>query len=157
MSKIKVFFVYTSILIFAMTTSVYSQTEPTSLLNPFGASNVPYLQTDKDFLRFINSNPSPEKEIDYGPMINKMSDGLINTATSWTDIPIEINRFSKEENILAGYTLGFGTGVVWSVARGVSGACDIATLGVAAGDSAMKPEYKVDNPNQGFKINILKW
>jgi putative exosortase-associated protein (TIGR04073 family) len=87
-----------------------------------------------------------------------MGVGIINASTSWADIPGKVAEVSERDNIFLGVTLGFGEGIVSGVARGASGVADVATFGLAPYDKPlMEPEYKVDNPNEGFKVDLLKW
>ncbi len=90
--------------------------------------------------------------------VEKMSVGIINTTTSWADIPGKIAEVSERDNIFLGVTLGLGEGIVSGVARGAAGVADMATFGIAPYDKPlMEPQYKVENPNEGFKIDLLKW
>lgn len=90
--------------------------------------------------------------------VEKMGVGIINTTTSWADIPGKIAEVSERDNLFLGVTLGFGEGLVSGIARGASGVADVATFGLAPYDSPlMEPQYKVENPNEGFKVDILKW
>jgi putative exosortase-associated protein (TIGR04073 family) len=90
--------------------------------------------------------------------VEKMGVGIINASTSWADIPGKVAEVSERDNIFLGVTLGFGEGIVSGVARGASGVADVATFGLAPYDKPlMEPEYKVDNPNEGFKVDLLKW
>lgn len=90
--------------------------------------------------------------------VEKMGVGIINTTTSWADIPQKIAEVSERDNIFLGVTLGLGEGIVSGVARGASGVADVATFGVGPYDKPMmQPEYKVNNPNQNFQIDLLKW
>ena len=90
--------------------------------------------------------------------VEKMGVGIVNTTTSWVDIPGKIAEVSERDNLFLGVTLGFGEGIVSGLARGASGVVDVATFGLAPYDKPlMEPQYKVENPNEGFKIDILKW
>jgi putative exosortase-associated protein (TIGR04073 family) len=90
--------------------------------------------------------------------VEKMGVGIINTTTSWADIPGKIAEVSERDNIFLGVTLGFGEGLVSGVARGASGVADVATFGLAPYDKPlMEPQYKVANPNEGFKIDLMRW
>jgi len=103
-------------------------------------------------------NITPQEPAYQGTPVEKMGAGVTNMATSWADVPAKITEVSERDNIFLGVTLGFGEGIVSGIARGVSGAADTATFGVPPYDKPlMKPEYKVDNPNQGFKVDIMKW
>lgn len=90
--------------------------------------------------------------------VGKMGVGIINTTTSWADIPGKVAEVSERDNIFLGVTLGLGEGIVSGIARGASGVADVATFGLTPYDKPlMEPQYKVENPNEGFKIDLLKW
>lgn len=94
----------------------------------------------------------------YDTPVEKASAGFVNTTTSWADIPAKIAEVSERDNLFLGVTMGFGEGLVSGVARGASGIIDMATFGVPPYDEPlMEPEYKVANPDEGFKIDLLKW
>lgn len=89
---------------------------------------------------------------------NKIGIGAMNAATSWVDIPKRMTEVSDRYNLFAGFTFGFGEGLVYSLNRGVSGVLDMATFGLPPYDEpTIKPEYKVDKPQNGFKVKILEW
>ena len=142
--------------------NVYAQTEPVSPLTNLGAYQVRSLHPEKDtstftsaYLESINNEASSPS--DDSPA-NKMGVGMINAATSWTEVPRQVAEVSEKDNVLAGWTLGFGEGVVSGIARGVSGAFDMATCGLPPYDKPlMEPEYKVRQPDQGFKIDLIRW
>jgi putative exosortase-associated protein (TIGR04073 family) len=141
--------------------NVWAQTEPISPLTNLGTYQARSLQPDKDttmlnsaYLKSINSDANV---YDDSPA-SKMGMGMINAATSWTELPRQVAKVSEEDNALAGWTLGFGAGLVSGLARGVSGALDMATCGLPPYDQPlMEPEYKVNQPNKGFKIDLIKW
>ncbi len=105
------------------------------------------------------NTPVQGNEIYKDTPLEKMGTGVINLATSWTDIPKEITAVSEKYNLLMGYTLGFGKGLVSSIVRGMAGTIDTVTCGLPPYDEpTMKAEYKVNKPNQeGFKIDLLRW
>jgi len=148
-------------LILLLTANVYAQTEPISPLTNLGTYQVRSLRMEEDttmfnspYLEAINADAVTYQD----SPANKMGMGFINAATSWTDLPREVSRVSDEDNALAGWTWGFGTGLVSGIARGVSGAFDVATFGLPPYDEPlMEPEYKVQNPDEGFKINLMRW
>ncbi|MDD4182815.1 MAG: exosortase system-associated protein, TIGR04073 family [Candidatus Omnitrophica bacterium] len=90
--------------------------------------------------------------------VEKMGVGIINTTTSWADVPQKVAEVSERDNIFLGVTLGLGEGIVSGLARGASGVADVATFGLAPYNRpAIEPAYKVENPNEGFKIDLFKW
>jgi len=144
-----------------LTANIWAQTEPVSPLTSLGTYQVRSLQPDKDTTMFtsayLKSINADSNAYDDSPA-NKMGMGMINAATSWTELPRQVARVSEEDNALAGWTLGLGAGVVTGLARGVSGAFDMATCGLPPYDQPlMEPEYKVKQPNEGFKIELIKW
>ncbi len=112
---------------------------------------------------FTSAFLNPEKNIVEQPYsntpINKAGDGVINAATFWVDVPREMAANYDEDNKLGGYAYGFGMGIYTGFKRGVSGAVDMATLGMLPPEDKplMQPAYKVDNPQQGLKITLVKW
>ena len=120
-----------------------------------------YFQSDVDggmmessFFRNINN----DDDINQSSFASKMAVGVINVATSWTDIPREVAKVLEEQNLLVGFTYGFGKGLAAGLARGTSGAIDVATFGLPPYDKPLlRPEYRVKEPNGGFKISILEW
>ncbi len=111
-------------------------------------------QFSSDFLEQINT----EKNIYQVNPSEKIGYGVMNAATSWTDIPRKVGEMTQEHNILLGCTIGLGQGVFTGLARGVSGAVETATFGIPPYDKPfMKPEYTVDRPEEGFKVKLIKW
>ena len=99
------------------------------------------------------------EKMDTDTFANKMGEGLINVATSWTDVPRQIDEVSKESNILVGYTVGFGKGLILGIVRSISGTIEATASTLPPYDQPLlKPEYKVDNPDkEGYKIPLFKW
>ncbi|MDP2924492.1 MAG: exosortase system-associated protein, TIGR04073 family [Candidatus Omnitrophota bacterium] len=90
--------------------------------------------------------------------VTKMSTGIVNATTSWVDVPAKISEESGKSNPLVGWTLGFGEGLVTGVARTGAGIIDIVTFALPPYDEPLiEPEHKVEKPDEGFKIDILKW
>ncbi len=133
----------------------------------------PIVQPDPIMMSGINtyrlSAPPAEKKtyeqiglgmdsVYYDTPVDKASAGFINATTSWADIPAKIAEVSEKNNIFLGVTAGFGEGLVSGVARGASGVADMATFGVPPYDKPlMEPQYKVVNPDEGFKVHLLNW
>jgi len=109
-----------------------------------------------DFLKSVNSEPAGAAAQDS--WADKMGSGVINVTTAWVELPKEITDVSERHNILAGWTVGLGRGMVLGLVRGTAGVIDVATFGVPPYNKpAMKPAYTVQKPEEGFKIEILKW
>ena len=114
------------------------------------------------FTEFLNDDTYSQSGEDpyIGTPVEKTGDGLINVATFWTDVPRQMIRTTEEEDsMLIGYTWGFGKGVLAGFTRGAAGVVDTATLGTLPPEDKplMKPAYKVDNPNEEFKIKLVRW
>jgi putative exosortase-associated protein (TIGR04073 family) len=148
-------------LMLSLTASVYAQAEPISPLTNLGAYQATTLHPEKDSTMFTSEylkSINGEADTYEDSPVNKMGLGMINAATSWTELPRQVARVSEEDNALVGWTLGFGEGLVSGLARGMSGALDMATFGVPPYDKPlMSPEYSVKQPNKGFKIELIKW
>jgi len=113
----------------------------------------PSIRIDEENMRLINQNTTA-----YNAPTNKIGAGIVNVATGWADVPRKMSDRTAQQNPLAGLTIGFGEGVVTGVARTTAGAIDVAMFSIPPYDEPlMENEYKVDNPNEGFKIDILKW
>ncbi|MEI8349539.1 MAG: exosortase system-associated protein, TIGR04073 family [Candidatus Omnitrophota bacterium] len=113
----------------------------------------PSIRIDEENMKLINKNTTA-----YTEPANKMGTGIVNVATGWADVPKKISDRSAEQNPLAGLTIGFGEGVVTGVARTTAGALDVAMFSIPPYDAPlMESEYKVSNPNEGFKIDLLSW
>ena len=144
---------------------VYAQTSSPALAE-YGTFRFGLATMDKDnfpketaFLNRINAdNKATAEEAEGSPMIEKMGQGMINTATSWVDIPRKMTEVSSEKDILAGCTVGFGEGLALGLTRGISGVYDMTTSGISSDEKPlMKPEYTVTHPDQGFKVALLEW
>jgi putative exosortase-associated protein (TIGR04073 family) len=90
--------------------------------------------------------------------VDKMGTGVINTTTAWVEIPKYVSDVSNKENLFAGMTIGLGKGLAYGIRQGASGLVDLATFGIPPYDEPlMQPQYKVENPNQDYKVKILAW
>lgn len=90
--------------------------------------------------------------------VSKMSAGFVNTTTGWSDVPFKMSEESEKHNPLVGWTLGFGEGVVSGLARTGAGIIDMATFALPPYDEPLiQPAYKVEKPDEGFKIDLLRW
>ena len=131
-------------------------------INVFAQSRIELNPTPASFIQFVNSPRTPlavSNEEYYNDFpTNKMGLGVINAATSWTDIPIEIAETSAKDNLLSGITFGFVKGLASGFTRGAAGVVDVATFGLPPYQKPlMEPEYEVKRPEEGFKIDILRW
>jgi putative exosortase-associated protein (TIGR04073 family) len=160
MRKTLVFVIGLSVILL-LTANVYAQSEAVSPLTNLGTYQVRSLHPEKDTSMFTSDylkSVNEENAADEDSPANKMGVGMINAATSWTDVPRQVAEVSEKDNALAGWTLGFGEGVLSGIARGVSGAFDMATCGLPPYNKPlMEPEYKVRQPDQGFKIDLFRW
>ena len=133
---------------------------PAAQLPTLGATAIRPLQNEKSAKAFLNAVNFPTAvvvESEASPA-DKMGLGVINVATSWTDIPKEMMQVSDEENLFVGSTIGFGRGLIYSLGRGAAGVADVATCGIPPyNEPSVEPEYKVNHPNQGLKIDLVKW
>lgn len=114
------------------------------------------------FLQHINSSVGYErialKASDYPPIVNKLSDGVINLATSWVEVPKKVVETSKQSNALAAGTVGLGEGVALGIGQVIAGTYDVSTSVISPDqNTSVKAKYKVEKPEEGFKIDILKW
>lgn len=114
------------------------------------------------FLGDINSNIGPQNmavnEDEYPSFEEKYSNGVINIASSWVEIPEGIADTAQDENFIVASTIGLGKGIVSGIGRIVAGTYDLATLPIAPDEKPLlQAKYKVENPEEGFKIDILKW
>ena len=150
--------------LFFVTADTWSQVEPITAAVGFNTYTMPgWRQQDKilgnsDFLRVINAEPVRGDSI-FDTPAEKFGDGVINTVTAWTDIPRDVAGVSEQDNVFWGITYGLGQGLASGFTRGVNGVVDVATCPVSPyNEPTVKPEYKVDNPQQeGYKIALLKW
>jgi len=109
------------------------------------------------FLEKINADSSPAEE-EGNNFADKMGNGVLNTVTSWTDIPRQVKDETQNSNILVGATVGLGKGLVKGAERGVAGVYDVTTCTFTPyNEPAMKPAYTVKNPEQGLKVNLMSW
>jgi len=142
--------------------AAYAQAQAPKAADPIAMSEIntyritPATPQSSNLKQPTNLNLGNESYVDTP--VEKMGVGIINTTTSWADIPGKVAEVSERDNIFLGITLGLGEGIVSGVARGASGVADVATFGLAPYDKPlMEPQYKVNNPNEGFKVDLLKW
>lgn len=161
--KITLFSVGIIVTILLLAMNVYAQPleeidlalKPLINLSPY---RIQSFEEDQDALETFLNQVAPDQEISTDSPINKMGLGFINTTCAWTDIPRQVSRVSQRHNLFLGVTMGFTAGLISGLERQVSGALDIATCSFPPyNESLMKPEYKVRNPDDGFKIELLKW
>lgn len=114
------------------------------------------------FLENINSNLVMQNIVvdktEYAPFEEKYSNGMINIASSWVEIPEGVARTAQEENILVAGTIGLGKGIISGIGRLIFGTYELATFPISPEEEPlMEAKYKVENPQEGFKIDILNW
>jgi len=142
--------------------AAYAQVQTPKAADPIAMSEIntyrinPATPQSSNIKQPTNLNLGSESYVDTP--VEKMGVGIINTTTSWADIPQKVAEVSERDNIFLGVTLGLGEGIISGLARGASGVADVATFGLAPYDKPlMEPQYKVENPNEGFKIDLVKW
>jgi len=89
---------------------------------------------------------------------NKMSNGALNMATSWVDIPYHVADTSAKTNPVVGVVIGAPLGVVSGVQQFASGAVDVATYPAdpESQSTDMSP-YKMERVENGAKVKIFEW
>lgn len=149
-------------LVLSVSGVVFAQAPAT--MTTTSAFNARYLQSEGAslaqplFLQEINRPIARDEDYYSDSWANKMGNGVINTTTSWMDLPNRVAEVSEEHNILVGMTIGATQGIASGLVRGASGVYDMATFGFSPYDRPpMKPEYKVEKPDEGFKIKLVKW
>lgn len=157
------------ILALAVTLNVYGQGEETGIASMLNAGNyrITSMRAYNEanlrptaFLKTINAPLQTDAyQIDADSPASKGGIGAMNTLTAWADIPTEMQKVGEEQNdVFAACTLGLVQGVVYSIQRGTAGVYDMATFGLPPYDEPMmEPEYKVEKPQDGFKVSLLKW
>jgi putative exosortase-associated protein (TIGR04073 family) len=84
--------------------------------------------------------------------VNKLSRGVINTATCWAEIPADVARVSKATNPIVGVTYGAVQGLFTGVVRGLLGVVDVATFFIPPYDKPlMEPEYAYERADKNMK------
>ncbi len=118
-------------------------------------SYLTYNRPSPAFLDSINLNNQVREQM----ASNKMSDGVINMATCWTDVPRRVSEVSEDSNVVAGSTIGFAEGIFLGIARGISGIFDAATYPVSPSDKPLiKPVYTAKDPEQdNLKFDLFSW
>ena len=148
-----------------LTGNIISFAQPEIIQSPMadpGTQRLMLMKTTRDtnlypelFLRNINTKPKI-REDSYMP--GTLGYGMVNLTTSWLDVPKDILQVTQEKDVVVGSTYGFGKGIVEGLVRGASGAVEVATLGLLPQDKPLfEPEYKIANPEEGLKINLLEW
>jgi len=152
-------FIALELVLLLVVVSLYAQTpvkvDPLLSTMPSREASMqqPSLRSDEENMRLINKDTAM-----YDQPANKMGTGIVNATTGWADVPKKIADRSAQQNPLAGLTIGFGEGIVTGVARTTAGALDVAMFSLPPYDKPlMESEYKVSNPNEGFKIDLLSW
>ena len=106
------------------------------------------------FLKDVNLDQRHPSDIPE----NKMTNGALNMATSWVDIPEQVSDTTQKTNLAVGVLIGAPLGVIKGVRQLASGAVDVATYPIAPESQplAMSP-YKAERVKNGAKIKILEW
>ena len=149
----------TLVIVLSLTSQGYPQPAQNPATSPIAMSEVnPYrISPSKPDQPAVN-NLNVKQAAYEGTPVEKMGDGVMNVATSWADVPAKIAEVSERDNLFLGVTLGFGEGIVEGLARGASGVADTATFGMPPYDKPlMRPEYKVENTDKPFKVNLISW
>jgi putative exosortase-associated protein (TIGR04073 family) len=135
-----------------------SQQSEASLIASLGSADsyrLSPLQAQRESLESFNAESDIYRN---NSPVSKMSTGFVNTTTGFVDVPFKIGEESEKSNPLVGWTLGFGEGFVKGVARTGAGIIDMVTFALPPYDEPLiQPEYKVEKPDEGFRINILSW
>ena len=79
-----------------------------------------------------------------GDAFTKLGRGVANTLTGWVELPKTIYNTSKEENALAGMTLGLAKGAGLSIVRTGAGIFEVATFPFPLPENykpILEPEY----------------
>jgi putative exosortase-associated protein (TIGR04073 family) len=157
------------ILALAVTQTGFAQTEEAGISTIFntGSYRINSLKVLNEanlrpsaFLKSINTvKETNTYQADSDSPANKGGVGAINALTAWVDIPTEVQKVSEQQDdVFAGCTLGLVQGVVYSLQRGTAGVYDMATFGLPPYDQpVMEPAYKVEKPQDGFKVDFWKW
>lgn len=124
-----------------------------------GLFAIGYAEDEADVL-YIRALPPFQLDRDEIPYktapINKLERGVINMATFWLELPAEVAKVTKEQDPLAGVTIGVVNGVFTSAVRGATAVFDATTWFVPSYTKpAMKPEYAWKAADD--KIRALLW
>lgn len=114
------------------------------------------------FLQDINSNIGQRnvtiKEDEYPSFEEKYSNGLMNIASSWIEIPDNVIETAAEQNIIVASTIGLGKGILSGIGRLAAGTYDLTTIPISPDKKPLlEAKYKVKNPEEGLKFDILEW
>ncbi len=156
--------------IVSLAVNLYSQPaqdpviSPSTIIAP-SSYHLGLLQPDKNtqmlptvFLASVNTKTIATADMASNSPANKIGLGALNAATSWAEIPKQINAVSQKHNPLVGATVGLGEGIVTGLVRGASGVVDMATFTLPPYDKPLiEPAYQVKKPDQGFKVSLLSW
>lgn len=125
-----------------------------------GLFAIGYAADESEYIIAIRALPGFQIDRDEIPynrtLINKLERGVINMATFWLELPAEVAKVSKEQDLAAGATIGVVNGVLTSAVRGATAVYDTATFFVPSYTKpAMKPEYAWKAADD--KIRALFW
>lgn len=92
----------------------------------------------------LSTGPAYAQEHDYlSGLTCKFSQGLLNTATGFIELPKNIINISQDENIFVGLTWGVVRGALHTVSRTVVGAAELITSPIPT-DNYISPPYVWD-------------
>lgn len=60
--------------------------------------------------------------------VRKLGRGLVNVATGWVELPMQLSSGMSGTGGIEGFFLGLGKGLVWTVLRTGAGAIETATF-----------------------------
>jgi putative exosortase-associated protein (TIGR04073 family) len=91
-------------------------------------------------------------EADYGRLAGKkLGRGVIDMTTSWVDIPLEMERVTREHNPVEGAIIGFIQGTGKAIMRGIVGVYESMSFAVPPYEEPKLPEVDI------YKTDKLFW
>lgn len=141
-------------IVFLIANYAYSQGPTLTPLTYINNYNQQAVQGSSAFFDKMNS----DVDLYYGSPFNKLGNGILNIASSWTDVPYEVGKVSIDDNILTGMTFGLAAGLANGFIRLSAGVIDAATFGIPPYDDVlMEPEYEANQPAKDFRIVLFSW
>jgi len=102
----------------------------------------------------IMNAPATMAADNYGSQVaDKFARGLANAATGWVEIPKNIIITTNDSNIAVGMTLGVVKGAMFTIARTVAGALELATFYLPTNES-IHPKYVWSNFNEESTLEL---